>query len=128
VPTLEPVAAGELPRPRMIDVLPKRWIEDASLLRRYSAIAQAEVLEICATQLEAELREHELEALTLEEAVEESGYSYSALQKKVAAGELENVGKKGHPRIPRWQLPKKGGRRESGIADQIIASRLRRAS
>jgi hypothetical protein len=70
------------------------------------------------------MRERELHALTLEEAARESGYSYSSLQKKVASGGLTNVGTKGSPRVRRGELPRKGGARESGIADSLLARRL----
>jgi hypothetical protein len=73
--------------------------------------------------LERGVREWELEALTLEEAVKESGYTYSALQKKVG-GEIENVGSKGSPRIRRQDLPMKGGRGgEPDLAGAILANR-----
>jgi hypothetical protein len=65
-------------------------------------------MESCAQDLEQAFREYELEALTLEEAALESGYSYSALQKQVAAGRLLNVGERMSPRVRRGDLPKKG--------------------
>lgn len=49
------------------------------------------------------------EELTLQESVEESGYSYSTLQRKVASGEIPNAGTKGAPRIKRKHLPRKAG-------------------
>src|SRR6266571_7269591 len=54
-----------------------------------------------------EIGERELEALTLEQAERESGYSYSALQKMVATGRLRNVGAPHRPRVQRGDLPKK---------------------
>jgi hypothetical protein len=81
------------------------------------------VLEACAAQLESAAREHALEALTLDEARNESGYSYSALQKMVASGELENVGNKGSPRVRRGDLPRKARKEEPGIAAAIIERR-----
>lgn len=61
-----------------------------------------------------------LEALTLEAAERESGYGYSALQKMVADGRLENVGVKGRPRVRRCDLPKKGGTSHVGIAEMVL--------
>ena len=85
-------------------------------------------MESCAADLEVWTRERDLEALTLEQAVVESGYSYSALQKKVAGGELANVGKKQAPRIRRGDLPKKLIRPQTtnDIADVALAARIRR--
>lgn len=59
--------------------------------------------------MEAYERERELEALTLEQAAQESGYSYSQLQKLLAGGTLPNVGAKNHPRVRRGALPRKPG-------------------
>jgi len=104
------------------------WRSEATLLRRRGAHQQADVLESCAADLEAWLREHDLEALTLEQAAIESGYSYSALQKKVAGGELANVGKKHAPRIRRADLPRKATRLQTAndIAEVALAARRRR--
>jgi hypothetical protein len=103
-----------------MDELTLRWRAEATILRSRSAGVQAEVLESCAAELEAWQKEKDLEALTLEQAVTESGYSYSALQKKIAAGELKNVGTKGSPRVRRGDLPKKTKRDTGGIADRIL--------
>ena len=46
-------------------VLAARWREAAVVLRRWGAALQAEVLEQCAAELEADERERALEALTL---------------------------------------------------------------
>lgn len=80
----------------------------------------AEVVEHFAAELEAAVREHELEALSLEDAVRESGYSYSALQKMVTSGKLQNIGEKGRPRVRRCDLPRKGGTPNDGIAETIL--------
>lgn len=90
--------------------LAQRWREEAALLRRRAASPQAEVLESCAAELEAWARERELQALTLEQAAAESGYTYSAIEKMVRRGELQNVGQKGRPRVRRGELPCKGQR------------------
>ena len=72
-----------------LDGLAARWREEAATLRRRGQEALASMAESFAEELETALREHNLEALTLEEAADESGYSYSALQKMVARDELE---------------------------------------
>ena len=109
--------------------LAETWRSEATLLRRRGAGAQADALESCATELEEWTRQRDLEALTLDEAAAESGYSYSALQKKVADVELANVGRPRAPRVRRRDLPKKATRPESAhdIADIALAARSRRA-
>ena len=107
--------------------LAARWCEEAAVLRRRGAEAQATVLEQCASELEATLREHALEALTLQEASRESGYSYSALQKMLARDELQNIGQKHRPRVRRSDLPRKLRRASRDappdLAGRILASR-----
>ena len=60
-----------------------------------------------ADEIEDRALAHALEELTLGDAAEVSGYSYSAIQKMVAGGELLNLGDKGNPRVRRGDLPKK---------------------
>jgi hypothetical protein len=87
--------------------LPGRWRADAEILRRRGAAQQADALESCAAELEQFERERALQALTLEQAAQESGYTYSALEKMVRRGEIENLGEKGRPRLRRGDLPRK---------------------
>ena len=110
-----------------IESLARRWREESKGLRQRGAETQAAVLESCATELEEHERLISLEALTLEEAVLESGYSYAALQRMVASGYLENVGRRHRPRVRRGDLPKKGSRAsafqgEPDLAAQVLAS------
>ena len=84
-----------------------------------------------ARRLEERARDYQLETLSLEAAAEESGYSYSHLQRMVAEGAIENVGAPGSPRIRRSSLPHKAGQglrlgAEPGdLADMILARRAR---
>jgi hypothetical protein len=109
--------------------LPTRWRHEAEILRRRGALAQADALESCAAELEEFERERSLEALTLEQAAGESGYSYSALEKMVRRGELVNVGERGSPRLRRGDLPRKPtrpGLQAVGppeIAEQVLDGR-----
>jgi hypothetical protein len=113
----------------MILQLATQWRDEAGRMRRRGVTVPADVLESCALELETRHREWELEELTLAEAELESQYSYSALQKMLASGELPNAGKKGSPRILRRDLPRKPrGQIESStdLADSItrpVASR-----
>jgi len=56
-------------------------------------------------------RANALDPVSLGEASLISGYSIDHLQRLVAAGKLENIGKKGRPRIRRGDLPVKPGHR-----------------
>ena len=107
---------------RSVESLAAEWREKAADMRAWSAVAQAELLEKCASALESRIREYWLQELTLDEAASESGFSYSALQKKVASGDIENVGNKHSPRLRRQDLPKKGGtaKEEPDLAGAII--------
>jgi len=111
--------------------LPGRWRSEADGFRKLGANGQALTLELCASELEQAQREWTLQELTLEEAAAESGLSYSAIQKKLAAGKLPNAGKKGSPRVRRGDLPKKPSNREPrlesdgpDLAGELLASKL----
>lgn len=91
-----------------IEQLIPRWREEASQLReRYSDERLARLSEIYAQELEAVLREYGDQALSLEAAAQESGYSIDHLGRLVRQGKLPNAGRSGAPRIRRNDLPKK---------------------
>ena len=92
--------------------LAQRWRDEAALLRRRAASPQAEVLESCAAELEAWARERELQALTLDQAAAESGYTYSAIEKMVRRGEPSRM----------WE----GGVHHESVDVTCHAGRLRR--
>ena len=105
---------------RMPD-LAERWRQEAALFRKRGQSQVAALMESMAADYEAVERERVLEELTLTEAVEESGYSYSALQKMLASGQLENLGEKHAPRVRRVDLPRKarGEREQRSIAERV---------
>ncbi len=77
-------------------------------------------MEAMATELEVGISEWLQERLTLDQAAQESGYTYNHLQACVAEGKLPNAGQPGEPRVRRRDLPVKGGHRgASSIADII---------
>lgn len=100
--------------------LGSRWREEATLLHHRGAEAQAVVLESCADELEVAVRTWEFEMLTLKRAAQESGYSYSTLQQRVADGSIPNVGTKSRPRIRRCDLPKKIRPQGPNVAGEIL--------
>lgn len=115
---------------RILDLVIE-WKSRSTLLREYGAEAQAAAIEACAVELTDAVKEWQDEKLTLEQAVEETGYSYSTIQQKVAAGEITNVGSKGRPRVRRNDLPRKTPTPplllESGepdLAGEVLAARV----
>ena len=89
--------------------LTARWRSEALMFRRYGEERLAIACETHADELEAAAGAERTEAVTLEEAADASGYSYSHLQHLVANGEIDNVGEKGSPRIRRCDVPRKPG-------------------
>jgi len=72
------------------------------------------------------LREAEsLGVVSLQEAHLIGGYAIDSLQRMVASGQIENVGRKGKPRIRRADVPVKPGYSLRGIdaADQLSPRR-----
>jgi hypothetical protein len=120
-------SAGARPFERFVSGVTARWRTEAEILHRRGADDQASVLESCASELEQEGRLFSLEVLTLEQAADESRYSYSALEKMVRSGRIPNVGKPGAPRLRRCDLPKKSGgareprRGEPDLAQLVLA-------
>ncbi len=115
----------------LVSRVTKRWLSEAETLHRRGADEQAVVLQSCANELTEEGRLFSLEALTLGRAAEESGFSYSALEKMVRDGTLPNVGKKGAPRVHRGDLPSKPGscreppKDEPSIAELALAGNVK---
>lgn len=87
-----------------LERLAAQWRQEAELLRRRGMERRAEMVESYAADLEERLREWWLERLTLQEAADEAGLSYSAVQKKVAREDLPNAGEEGAPRVRRCDL------------------------
>ena len=111
--------------------LPSRWRTLAEQMRSLGAVAQATTLEHCADDLEEAWRIWQTEPLTLDEAAEESGYSYSSLEKRVRSGRIPNIGEPGAPRVRRADLPRKAPRPrfkletgEPDLAEEILAAKL----
>jgi hypothetical protein len=92
---------------RRILELASEWSARAAMMREYGAADQAVAIEACGAELHAAVSAWQEELLTLEQAAEESGYSYSTLQQKVAAGDILNRGTRGRPRVRRFDLPRK---------------------
>lgn len=90
--------------------LAARWRERADEREREGALVPAARLyRRIAEELEAAMASQRLQAVSLEEAANMGGYSYSHLQHLVADGEIPNVGEEGAPRIRRCDVPRKPG-------------------
>jgi len=95
----------------------------AEALRPYAPPA-AQAFEVAAQELEQSLRDSELEALTLEAAEVESGYSLAHLRRLIREGSVPNAGTKEDPRILRKHLPRKPGH---GVRPKLAAESIARA-
>jgi hypothetical protein len=109
--------------------LVERWKAEAQVLESWGSLHEAKAARKCAAELEQGITEWQLEALTLKEAEDESGYSYSALQQMVAEGTIPNAGAKHKPLVRRCDLPKRPGRRslklvqgEADLVDRVLAA------
>ncbi len=96
----------------MNDLIPpaEKFRTDAGRFREYGGEGSAEMLEACAEYCEQYERERGEDELTLTQGARACRKSYSWIQKRVAAGEIPNVGKKGKPRVRRGDLPVNGKR------------------
>ena len=92
------------------------WRTELELYERRGQLQLAQLLASLIDDLEAGIEEWRFELLTLE-AAQESGYSYSTLQQKLAKGPWLNAGERRSPRIRRCDLPLKGGRTPPSVED-----------
>jgi hypothetical protein len=91
----------------MLAALLSHWRSRASDLERYSPSA-AHAFRDAADELEKTLQGAE-ETVSLKEAAMLGGYSTDSLQRMVAAGRIQNCGRKGKPRVRRADVPVKPG-------------------
>ncbi len=87
--------------------LAERWRNEAVVLLRHGHERTATLCETHATQLMEAFGAYLFEPLSIEVAVQESGYSASRLYSLVESGALENAGRPGAPLIRRAHLPRK---------------------
>ncbi len=118
--------------PAPLHDLATAWREEATLLRRRGAGAQADALESAAEDLEERVEEWQMEPLTVAEAAAESGYSEDYLRELVRDGRIPDsrpAGSEGRIRIRRADLPRKlpdnGDGRVRELAEAVRTSRRR---
>ncbi len=111
----------------LLGALTDHWRKQAATLRAFKAEPQAAVLEKAAAELDDALRTQRDEPLTLPAAALECGYSAEHLGRLIRTGTLDNVGRKGSPRVRRGDLPRKAStptRRDglpAGFALRMVA-------
>lgn len=119
-----------------VATLVKRWRDRAGELAPY-APAAAEAFHKAAEELASAIGDAS-DSVSLKEAHEIGGYSVDHLQRLVASGQLENVGKRGRPRIRRSDVPIKPGHQATTLRDAdaprqikpsaVVASAIARSS
>ena len=85
------------------------WRAHAEILRGYGADHIAAVLEACAAQLDADERARPHSVVTLDRAVELTGFTRGHLRRLCRSGKLPNVGTKAAPAFRLADLPRKAG-------------------
>lgn len=105
-----------------LKALAQRWRDDAAVLRRRGAIAQAEALDTAAAELESALVLTLGATVSLREAANLSGYTPDALTRLVRKGALRNFGRAHAPRFRLADLPRKPGTLRPGIPRPNTAS------
>ena len=93
----------------MLSTLPDEWRALAATLRAHAVESAANAYEKAAAQLEAALRQHGDEPLTLVQAARECGYSPRTIQRWIRKGVVQNIGRPNAPKVRRRDLPVKPG-------------------
>ena len=90
-------------------VSPRIWREHAAAMRKYGLEFFATALEQCAADVEAEERERAASRVTLEEAVEITGFSRSHLRRLWRTRRVRPLGSEESPEFYLTDLPRKAG-------------------
>jgi hypothetical protein len=101
-----------------VSVCAGTWRTDAAVLRRYGAAALADLLERCAADLGSEQRARLDALVTLDEAVQFTGFTRGHLRRLCRSGKLANVGTEAEPAFRFAALPRKTGTEMHASAGQ----------
>ena len=93
------------PVEQFVEMLLRKWCEEEALYTRRGQTELAALMASMTEEVQSESNRYLDEALTLAEAAEISGYSYSSLQHRVRQGQLPDAGETGRPRVRRGDLP-----------------------
>ena len=89
-----------------LDALTAAMRAEATRFAELGALVDgAKVLTAWAVRVEQAVRDDAAEALTLDQAAQEAGVSYTTMQRRVARGAIPNIGRPGAPRVRRCDLP-----------------------
>ncbi len=106
--------------------LPERWREEAERYEADGVPGHAALLRRVADELTETLGKWWTEPLGLQQAAEEAGLNYRALQKRIERRQVPNAGRKGAPLVRRCDLYDGGGPRleagEPDLAEEILVS------
>ena len=107
--------------------LADRWLSEADKYEGDGALVRADaLLRRVARELTETLGEWWTEPLGLQQAAEEAGLNYRALQKRIERRQVPNVGKKGAPLVRRCDLHGGGGPMlqtgEPDLAEEVLVS------
>src|SRR5215472_14734460 len=91
----------------IVSALPAHWRSRATELERY-APAAAQAFKDAADQLDDALQAS-TDSVSISAASSLGGFSADHIQRLVAKGRIDNVGRKGKPRIRRQDVPMKPG-------------------
>lgn len=102
-----------------------KWSQNLAVFSRYGIETPERIVREFLADLESLERASSVEAVTLKEASLIGGYSIDHLQRLVASQQIENVGRKGKPRIRRGDVPTRPGHRlpTDTATDQLSARR-----
>jgi hypothetical protein len=93
------------------------WRAHAEILRGYGADHIAAVLEACAAQLDADERARPHSVVTLDRAVQLTGFTRGHLRRLCKSGKLPNVGTEAAPAFRLADLPRKPGAAREAESD-----------
>ena len=96
----------------------ERWLGEAETFDRRGLGDAASMVRSYAGELDDAIHAWRTQSLSLHAAADESGYAYSTLQQKVAAGEIPNAGESGSPRIRRCDLPSRPNSARSSASNR----------
>ena len=107
---------------RAVEELAGTWRSQASMMGRRGRAQAKLMLESVADELEDTLAAHLDEALTMDQAVAESGFTRQKLSKDLREGRIPNAGRSRDPRIRRRDLPSKQIAREDDSPGAALVS------
>ena len=113
------------PVEQFVERLLRKWGEEEALYTRRGLTDLAALMASIAEEVQSESDRFLDEALTMAEAAEFAGYSYSHIESMVRVGELPNAGERGRPRVRRRDLPRK---LSGAVLDRELSSPIQRTS